>query len=185
VRAWLHQIASPLGPLTLAADARGTLVYLGFGERDPRHRLLQALDPEAAGLALDSGLLEPAIRQLEAYFRGELRDFDLPLDPRGTPFQLRVWAELRRIPYGTTLSYGELARRLGDPNLTRAVGAANGANPISIIIPCHRVIGADGSLTGYGGGLEVKRGLLALEKPESGRLFVQQGDGFHVLGEGE
>jgi methylated-DNA-[protein]-cysteine S-methyltransferase len=148
----------------LAADKAGTLVYLGFGERDPRHRLLETLDPEAGDLTVDAGPLEPAQRQLEAYFRGALREFDLPVAPRGTAFQLRVWAELRRIPYGVTISYGELARRLGDPNLTRAVGAANGANPISIIFPCHRVIGADGSLTGYGGGLEVKRALLALER---------------------
>jgi len=157
MRPWLQVMASPLGPITLAADKAGTLVYLGFGERDPRHRLLETLDPEAGDLAVDAGPLEPARSQLEAYFRGELREFDLPVAPRGTAFQLRVWAELRRIRYGVTISYGELARRLGDPNLTRAVGAANGANPISIIFPCHRVIGADGSLTGYGGGLEVKR----------------------------
>ena len=163
-RPWLQVMASPLGPITLAADKAGTLVYLGFGERDPRHRLLETLDPEAGDLAVDAGPLEPARRQLEAYFQGALREFDLPVAPRGTAFQLRVWAELRRIPYGVTISYGELARRLGDPNLTRAVGAANGANPISIIFPCHRVIGADGSLTGYGGGLEVKRALLALER---------------------
>ncbi len=186
MRPWLQIMASPLGPITLAADRRGTLVYLGFGERDPRHRLLETLDPEAADLALDPAALAPARRQLEAYFQGRLRVFDLPLAPRGTPFQLRVWAELQRIPYGATISYGELARRLGDPKLTRAVGAANGANPISIIIPCHRVIGADGSLTGYGGGLEVKRGLLALERgPESGRLFLEEGDRFHMLGERE
>jgi len=186
MRPWLHRTVSPLGPVTLAADTRGTLVYLGFGERDPRSRLLEALDPEAGALALDPAVLAPARRQLEAYFRGELRQFDLPIAPRGTPFQLRVWAELLRIPYGATISYGELARRLGDPKLTRAVGAANGANPISIIVPCHRVIGADGSLTGYGGGLEVKRGLLALERgPVSGQLFAQEGDRFHVLGERE
>jgi methylated-DNA-[protein]-cysteine S-methyltransferase len=164
MRPWLQVFPSPLGPLTLAADASGTLVYLGFGERDPRTRLLEALDPEAAALATGPAALAPALSQLEAYFRGELRVFDLPIAPRGTPFQLRVWDELLKIPYGATVSYGELARRLGDPNLTRAVGAANGANPISIIIPCHRVIGADGSLTGYGGGLDVKRGLLALER---------------------
>jgi O-6-methylguanine DNA methyltransferase len=164
MRPWLHRIDSPLGPITLAADTRGTLVYLGFGERDPRNRLLEALDPEADGLSPDPEVLAPARRQLDAYFAGELRAFDLPIAPRGTPFQLRVWAELLRIPYGASISYGELARRLGDPKLTRAVGAANGANPISIIIPCHRVIGADGSLVGYGGGLEVKRGLLELER---------------------
>jgi len=163
MRPWLQTVPSPLGPITLAADVRGTLVYLGFGARDPRTRLLEVLDREAGGLSADPEALAPVRRQLEAYFLGGLRTFDLPIAPRGTPFQLRVWAELLKIPYGRTISYGELARRLGDPNLTRAVGAANGANPISIIIPCHRVIGAGGSLVGYGGGLEVKRGLLELE----------------------
>ena len=185
MRPWLQRLDSPLGPLTLAADRRGTLVYLGFGERDPRTRLLTALDPEADELATGREALGPVLAQLAEYFQGRRRTFDLPLAPRGTPFQLRVWAELQRIPYGRTTSYGELARRLGDPGLCRAVGAANGANPISIIIPCHRVIGADGSLTGYGGGLPIKRALLALEQPASGRLFAEQGDGFHVLGEGE
>ena len=169
MRPWLQVMASPLGPITLAADQAGTLVYLGFGERDPRHRLLETLDPEAGELAVDAGTLAPVRRQLEAYFQGALREFDLPVAPRGTGFQMRVWNELRRIPYGVTISYGELARRLGDPKLTRAVGAANGANPISIIFPCHRVIGADGSLIGYGGGLEVKRALLDLERGADGR----------------
>lgn len=184
MRPWLHELPSPIGPLQLAADHHGVLVYLGFtGTRD---RVPAALERDCAGLALDPGLLEPARIQLEQYFKGERREFDLPLDLRGTPFQLRVWAELRRIPYGRTLSYGELARRLGNPGLSRAAGAANGANPISIIVPCHRVIGADGSLTGYGGGLPVKRQLLALERgPESGRLFAQEGDAFHVVGERE
>ncbi len=102
-------------------------------------------------------------RQLTAYFAGELTEFDLPLAPQGTEFQRRVWQELRRIPYGTTLSYGELARRLGSPNASRAVGLANGRNPISIVIPCHRVIGANGKLVGYGGGLSRKDMLLSLE----------------------
>jgi len=185
MRPWLQRLDSPLGPLTLAADRQGALVYLGFGERDPRTRLLTALDPGAAGLATGPEPLAPVLAQLAEYFQGRRRSFELALAPRGTPFQLRVWAELQRIPYGRTLSYGELARRLGDPGLSRAVGAANGANPISIIIPCHRVIGADGSLTGYGGGLPIKRALLALEQPVSGRLFAEQGDGFDVLGERE
>jgi methylated-DNA-[protein]-cysteine S-methyltransferase len=153
-----------MGLLELAAEPGGALVYLGFNRPGHRSRLPRYV-AEGAGLSADRALLEPARRQLEAYFRGELRDFDLPLAPRGTPFQLRVWAELRNIPYGRTISYGELSRRLGDPALTRAVGAANGANPISIIIPCHRVIGADGALVGYGGGLDVKRKLLDLEAP--------------------
>ncbi|MDR3671218.1 MAG: methylated-DNA--[protein]-cysteine S-methyltransferase [Holophaga sp.] len=164
MRPWLHVWASPLGSIDLAVERSGALVYLGFSRPEHRSRLPKALDRDPDGLALDPEPLAPVRRQLEEYFRGERRAFDLPLALRGTPFQLRVWAELQRIPYGATISYGELARRLGDPNLTRAVGAANGANPVSIIVPCHRVIGADGSLTGYGGGLENKRALLALEK---------------------
>jgi len=112
----------------------------------------------------DDPTLVLAGRQLEAYFAGERHDFDLPLAPAGTAFQLRVWAALREIPYGQTISYGELARRIDNPQASRAVGLANGRNPISVIIPCHRVIGADGSLTGYGGGLARKRLLLTLEQ---------------------
>ena len=103
-------------------------------------------------------------RQLEEYFAGERRAFDLPVAPAGTPFQQRVWEELQRIGYGETITYAELAARIGRPTAIRAAGAANGANPVSIIIPCHRVIGSDGSLTGYGGGLEAKRLLLELER---------------------
>lgn len=109
-----------------------------------------------------------AKRQLTAYFAGERTEFELPLAPQGTEFQHRVWAELARIPFGTTLSYGELARRIGNPNASRAVGLANGRNPISIIVPCHRVIGANGKLVGYGGGLPRKQALLA---HEASRLF--------------
>ena len=103
------------------------------------------------------------IIQLDAYFAGRLRRFELPLAPEGTPFQREVWSALTTIPYGETVSYGELARRVGRPAASRAVGAANGRNPIPIIIPCHRVIGADGTLTGFGGGLPIKRRLLQLE----------------------
>ncbi len=104
-----------------------------------------------------------AKRQLSAYFAGNLTDFDLPLAPRGTSFQQLVWAELQRIPYGTTLTYGELAARISNPKASRAVGLANGRNPLSIVIPCHRVIGANGKLVGYGGGLARKEMLLSLE----------------------
>ena len=166
MKPWLHVLPSPLGPIDLCATTDGVLVYLGFSRTE--ERIPRALAREAAGLTEDPGLLEPVRGQLEQYFDGARRTFDLPLELRGTPFQVRVWAELQRIPYGATLSYGELARRLGNPNLTRAVGAANGANPISIIVPCHRVIGTDGSLVGYGGGLDNKRALLALEQRSSG-----------------
>ena len=111
----------------------------------------------------DAKRLREAQRQLEEYFAGERTEFSLPLESHGTDFQQRVWRALRAIPFGTTISYGELARRIGNPRAVRAVGLANGRNPISIIVPCHRVIGANGTLTGYGGGLERKRFLLALE----------------------
>lgn len=104
------------------------------------------------------------IQQLKAYFKGRQKQFDLDIDPKGTDFQKRVWEQLLKIPYGQTISYGELAKRVGNPNASRAVGLANGKNPISIIIPCHRVVGKNGSLTGFGGGIDVKRFLLDLEQ---------------------
>ena len=150
---------SPVGRLLLAADETGLRKILFGGKPEP-------------GWREDPAALADTVRQLRAYFAGELRDFDLSLAPEGTPFQLRVWRELRNIPYGQTISYGELARRIGSPNASRAVGLANGANPISIVVPCHRVIGSNGKLTGYGGGLENKERLLALEREHP--LFVQQ-----------
>jgi methylated-DNA-[protein]-cysteine S-methyltransferase len=145
---------SPVGDLLVRADDDGHLVEL-FTRHDG---------------ATETEWPFPAITdQLDAYFAGELEEFALDLQPHGTPFQLRVWEELTRIPYGETISYSELARRLGDPKLVRAVGTANGRNPISIVIPCHRVIGADGSLVGYGGGLERKQWLLEHEAVSSGR----------------
>jgi methylated-DNA-[protein]-cysteine S-methyltransferase len=117
------------------------------------------------------------ILQLDAYFAGRLRRFELPLAPEGTPFQREVWSALTTIPYGETVSYGELARQVGRPNACRAVGAANGRNPIPIIIPCHRVIGADGSLTGFGGGLPIKQRLLLLEAVERRRSRTPELDG--------
>ncbi|HLI83789.1 MAG TPA: methylated-DNA--[protein]-cysteine S-methyltransferase [Bryobacteraceae bacterium] len=115
-------------------------------------------------------LLVEAARQLAAYFRGALHDFDLPLEMHGSAFQLGVWKHLLEIPYGQTRSYGELARALGAPKAVRAVGAANGANPIPIVVPCHRVIGSNGTLTGYGGGLPLKQRLLDLERGHAGLL---------------
>ena len=150
------QIASPLGALLLASDEKGLREINFMGGRHPAH-------PKPEWKANASALKE-AIRQLRAYFAGELTDFDLPLAPQGTEFQQNVWAELCNIPYGETMSYGELARRIGNPKACRAVGLANGSNPIPIIIPCHRVIGSNGKLTGYGGGLPIKEKLLALEK---------------------
>jgi methylated-DNA-[protein]-cysteine S-methyltransferase len=152
-------VNSPIGPLTLVAE-HGKLSGLYFGEQ--RH----APDPASLGTTGDASA-EPfasAASQLAAYFDGRLTAFDLPLAPSGTQFQLRVWAALQTVPYGQTMSYGQLASKIGSPAASRAVGLANGKNPIALIIPCHRVIGADGSLTGYGGGLDRKRFLLDLER---------------------
>lgn len=155
-------IASPIGALTLVGDVRsdGATALRAVYMEDHRH----APSPESFGDRDDDAFTDAAA-QLAEYFAGTRTTFDLPLDPRGNDFQKRVWAKLRAIPYGETRSYGELARELGDPNLSRAVGTANGRNPISIIVPCHRVVGSDGSLTGYAGGLDRKRFLLALERP--------------------
>ncbi|MEV0783767.1 methylated-DNA--[protein]-cysteine S-methyltransferase [Streptomyces sp. NPDC050423] len=146
---------SPYGPLTLVATDG---VLAGLYMTAQRHR-----PPEETFGEPDHGPFDETIRQLDAYFAGELREFDLPLHLDGTPFQRTVWAELQRIPYGETRSYGELADILGKPGASRAVGLANGKNPVGIIVPCHRVIGASGSLTGYGGGLDRKQRLLAFE----------------------
>ncbi|MFJ6466741.1 methylated-DNA--[protein]-cysteine S-methyltransferase [Streptomyces sp. NPDC091387] len=146
---------SPYGPLTLVATDG---VLAGLYMTAQRHR-----PPEETFGEPDPGPFGEAIRQLDAYFAGELREFDLPLALDGTPFQRTVWAELQRIPYGETRSYGELAEILGKPGASRAVGLANGKNPVGVIVPCHRVIGASGSLTGYGGGLDRKQRLLAFE----------------------
>ena len=146
-------LTTPIGELLLTADDDGALTAVHLPNRHG----------DTDGWERDDALLEPARRQLTEYFAGERTAFDLPLRPTGAPFQLRVWEALQRIPYGETASYGEIARELGHPTASRAVGAANGRNPIAIVVPCHRVIGADGSLTGYGGGLECKRALLDLE----------------------
>jgi methylated-DNA-[protein]-cysteine S-methyltransferase len=148
-------VDSPVGPLTLIARD-GSLCALHM--QDQRHA--PARSPEWRE---DDRPFADAVAQLRAYFAGALTHFDLPLAVDGTPFQRRVWAALREIPYGQTISYGELARRVGRPGAARAVGLANGRNPVGIIVPCHRVIGADGSMTGYGGGLERKTWLLQHE----------------------
>jgi len=153
---WTTTVDSPVGPLLLTSD--GTSLT----------RLLFAAPPDPAWSTEPCPVLLEAVRQLGEYFAGERRDFDLPLDPVGTPFQLTVWAALREIPYAQTINYGQLAGRVGNPNASRAVGLANGRNPISIVVPCHRVIGANGSLTGYGGGLDRKRTLLELERRTAG-----------------
>jgi len=150
------QMESPVGPLLLAADDAGLREILFVHGRAPAR-------PDASWKE-DKAPLKETIRQLREYFAGEREVFDLPLAPLGTPFQLKVWKRLCDIPYGETISYGELARRIHNPNASRAVGLANGSNPIPIVIPCHRVIGSNGKLTGYGGGLPIKEKLLALER---------------------
>ena len=151
-----HFLESPIGPLLLAGDDAG-LRFLLF--KNGRSSVKPGDDWEP-----DRGLLKEPVRQLAAYFQGKLHAFDLAVAPVGTPFQRSVWAELQKVPYGETISYRDLAVRIGNPNAVRAVGLANGSNPISIVIPCHRVIGSNGSLTGYGGGLPTKQALLALER---------------------
>jgi len=161
-----RHIPSPVGPLLLGADA-DNLRLVWFST--PRHAIPRDVILEPG----DNAVLRETERQLEAYFTGALDTFDLPLDPMGTGFQREVWSMLSQIPYGRTWSYRDVAQRIGKPQAVRAVGAANGRNPIPIIVPCHRVIGADGSLTGFGGGLPAKRFLLSLEGAlPAGDLFA-------------
>ena len=150
-------IATPLGRLLIREDG-GTICAIEFTQ--------DALCPP------HTPLLTEAVRQLNAYFDGTLTDFDLPLRLEGTDFRMRCWQALQTIPFGETISYGEQARRIGQPSAVRAVGGANHRNPVSIVVPCHRVIGADGALTGYGGGVDKKAWLLAHEK----RIRQQAGD---------
>lgn len=151
---YIKDISSPIGTLRLLASEEALVgcVFPSSAAEEPGSR-----DDSRP-------VLDEAARQLREYFAGTRREFDLPLDPSGTEFQLRVWEALRRIPYGQTRSYMDLARELGQPGASRAVGLANARNPISIIVPCHRVIGADGKLTGYAGGIPMKQALLALER---------------------
>ena len=154
---WFTMLDSPIGPLLLMSDGAA---LTGLHTQNDKYR--PAVSPEWIRDADQSPLRETAA-QLRTYFDGGLEEFDLPLAPSGTDFQLKVWRELCNIRFGETISYGELARRLGRPTASRAVGHCNARNPISIIVPCHRVIGADRSLTGYAGGLDRKRALLLLE----------------------
>lgn len=154
-------IASPFGSLLIAGDTAG-LQVINFQRDTARH-------PLAPDWYEDRQPLRQAIDQLEAYFVGTLRRFTLALAPQGTPFQHAVWRALQDIPYGETTSYGVLARQLGKPQASRAVGAANGRNPLAIVIPCHRVVGSTGKLTGYAGGLDIKQALLAFERRNASR----------------
>jgi methylated-DNA-[protein]-cysteine S-methyltransferase len=181
-------IDSPIGQLTLVArDGRLAGLYMAAARHAPGAPALGAracarsgpvltdtmlTDTVLADTVLADTVLADTVSQLRDYFAGTLTSFDLPLALEGTDFQRTVWAALQAIPYGVTISYGTLARRIGLPSASRAVGLANGRNPVSIVVPCHRVVGADGSLTGYGGGLERKRFLLALEQRVSGQTLA-------------
>jgi methylated-DNA-[protein]-cysteine S-methyltransferase len=158
---------SPIGQLLLTSDGESlTGLYMGTPSKSPQ------LDSDWAEKP-DAGPLPDVARQLQEYFAGKRKVFDLPLKMAGTEFQKRVWRQLTKIPFGETWSYGQLARRLDNPNGSRAVGLANGRNPIAVIVPCHRVIGADGSLTGFGGGIPRKQWLLSHEgMPSNGSLAL-------------
>jgi len=155
---------SPLGPIWLAATCTG-LCTIGLGAKQPEN-FFAWVSRHLPGMALreDHTALTAAVAQLDEYFAGRRRTFDLVLDIRGTTFQNDVWAQLMQVPYGSTTTYGEIAQRIGRPRASRAVGAAIGANPLPIVVPCHRVIGAQGTLIGYGGGLENKTILLDIER---------------------
>lgn len=161
-------VETPVGLLTLT-ESDGALVRIAFGGEGARGAggaSEEYCEERAGGECDEAPLLDEAARQLEEYFTGRRREFDLPLAPAGTPFQCAVWAALRGIPYGETRSYKQIASAVGRPAACRAVGMANHRNPLPIVIPCHRVVGASGALTGYAGGLDIKRKLLAVETDE-------------------
>jgi methylated-DNA-[protein]-cysteine S-methyltransferase len=156
-------VESPCGPLLCLVGENGAVIRIEFENGREKQRLAREMESRGIRLVEDAERTAEVRRQLEEYFAGRRQTFDLPLAPEGTPFEKTVWEELRRIPFGETRSYAEVARAIGRPGAARAVGRANGANPIPVVVPCHRVIGADGSLTGFGGGLDAKARLLELE----------------------
>lgn len=162
--AYLDTAPSPAGPLAFAVDASGALLRLQFIEGAYPRTIEQALERDGYPLARDPERTAAARRQLEQYHNGERRTFDLPLAPRGSAWQARVWRALRAIPFGQTRGYGELALELGAPHAARAVGRANATNPLPLVVPCHRLVGADGALTGFAGGVALKARLLAHER---------------------
>jgi len=161
MKGYTNTFDSPCGPLICVVDEDGAVVRLAFGHGRDAQKIAGLT--AANEVIEDAGRTAEVRRQLAEYFAGQREDFDLALAPSGTPFELSVWEELRRIPFGQTRSYADIAHALGKPAATRAVGRANGANPIAIVVPCHRVIGSNGSLTGFGGGLAAKALLLELE----------------------
>ena len=157
-------IDSPCGPLLIVANADGVLTHIEFLKAVTGPTIVDRLKADDIEILHDTGHTFEIESELKEYFAGERMEFEIDLAPEGTPFQLQVWEELRLISYGETRNYGEIAKALGQPGASRAVGAANGANPIPIVIPCHRVVGADGTLVGFGGGLKNKALLLAMER---------------------
>jgi methylated-DNA-[protein]-cysteine S-methyltransferase len=172
MNAYVDSLSTPVGAVAVAVDDDGRLMGVDFIAAGEEDRLAAALRRRGYAIAPGRERCAEVRRQLGEYFAGRRRAFDLEVVLDGSPFQRRVWAELRRIPYGGTLSYGQLAARLGAPGAARAVGRANATNPVPIVVPCHRVVGADGSLTGFGGGIAAKRALLALE----GAFTGEQGE---------
>jgi methylated-DNA-[protein]-cysteine S-methyltransferase len=160
----LTKVDSPVGQLTLVADQQSLLVLTWGGDGSSSTRVAQLVQQAEEVPASEHPILARSVAQLMEYFAGQRKEFDLPLHAEGTEFQRAAWSVLRQIPYGQTLSYAEQAGRTGSPKASRAVGSANGRNPIAIIVPCHRVIGADGSLTGFGGGIDTKQWLLTHEQ---------------------
>lgn len=159
-----REMNTPIGPMMLIVDDQEAVVSFDFMREQGLTNAMKVLLKNGWHLTASAEKTAAVARQIEAWFQGETLHFDLNLSPIGTDFQKRVWCELSKIPFGEVISYGELAKRIGNPKASRGVGSANGKNPISVIVPCHRVIGANGKLTGYGGGLEKKEWLLAFEK---------------------
>lgn len=160
---WWSELHSDLGTFGFASSERGLLTLLLPNAVAKRDRIIRRLAPGARIVPDDEGRNAEAMRQVREYLAGQRKTFDVVLDQRGSDFQLAVWRAVYEVPWGETVSYGEIARRIGHPDGAQAVGAANGANPHPIIVPCHRIIGSDGSLVGFGGGLPLKEALLALE----------------------
>lgn len=164
---WWSEVESDHGTFGVASSAKGLLTMLLPSEAMNHTAAIRKLAGRCA-IVPDDGHNAEAMQQLREYLAGDLREWDVPLDMRGTPFQIAVWRAVAEVGYGETVSYGEIARRIGNPAAVRAVGAANGANPLPPIVPCHRIIGSNGKLTGYGGGLPLKQRLLDLERTALG-----------------
>jgi methylated-DNA-[protein]-cysteine S-methyltransferase len=164
MRAYVDQVGSPAGLVTFAVDESGALIRLQFLEGDYGTAIEEELEREGFELATEEEMTAGVRDELNRYLAGELRAFGVPLAPAGSPWQKEVWAALARIPFGETRSYGEIADQIGRPGAARAVGRANATNPVPLVVPCHRVIGADGTLTGFGGGMHLKVRLLEHER---------------------